>query len=243
MALRAIEGFIVLVVIVIIFVIIIKTMRIKTSTISTGVWNIHNVKDIFGNPTDKTYMSHANYVKNYTTPIPPSNFEYPIAIDVYSTREIFFRTYNRSISLIDLIREGYTLTMINSDNETYQSDEYINLNSNYLNSNCSDILLSYYFLHFLAISDGKIRMTVTSRTKIFTFQYFISVDGFHKAYRTLLVYLKKIGFKFATLTGSSLTLDMLVVPDSILELKKKISGSSPEEVTKLEDQMSTKEKS
>jgi len=49
--------------------------------------------------------------------------------------------------------------------------------------------------------------------------------------------LEKIGFKFATLAGSSITLDMLDVPDSILELKKKIKGSSPEEVTKLENQM------
>ena len=49
--------------------------------------------------------------------------------------------------------------------------------------------------------------------------------------------LEKIGFKFATFAGSSLTLDMLEMPDSIKELKKKIAGSSPEEVSQLEDQM------
>lgn len=49
--------------------------------------------------------------------------------------------------------------------------------------------------------------------------------------------LEKIGFKFATLAGSSITLDMLEIPDSIKELKKKIAGSSPEEVTSLEKQM------
>ena len=49
--------------------------------------------------------------------------------------------------------------------------------------------------------------------------------------------IEKIGFKFATLGGSSITLDMLDVPDSIKELKKKIAGSSPEEVDKLEKQM------
>ncbi len=49
--------------------------------------------------------------------------------------------------------------------------------------------------------------------------------------------LEKIGFKFATIAGSSITLDMLEIPDAIKELKKKISGSSPEEVTQLEDQM------
>ncbi len=49
--------------------------------------------------------------------------------------------------------------------------------------------------------------------------------------------LEKIGFKFATLSGSSITLDMLEIPDAIKELKKKIPGSSPEEVSQLEDKM------
>jgi hypothetical protein len=56
---------------------------------------------------------------------------------------------------------------------------------------------------------------------------------------TIKIYskLEKIGFKFATLAGSSITLDMLNMPDSIKEMKKKIAGSSPEEVSQLEDQM------
>jgi len=49
--------------------------------------------------------------------------------------------------------------------------------------------------------------------------------------------LEKIGFKFATIAGSSLTIDMLQVPDEILELKKKIPNSSPEEIAKLEKVM------
>ncbi|GAG86023.1 unnamed protein product, partial [marine sediment metagenome] len=44
-------------------------------------------------------------------------------------------------------------------------------------------------------------------------------------------------FKFATLAGSSITLDMLEMRDSIKEMKKKIVGSSPEEVVNLEEQM------
>jgi hypothetical protein len=49
--------------------------------------------------------------------------------------------------------------------------------------------------------------------------------------------LEKIGFKFSTLSGTSLSLDDFEVPDAIKELKKKIPNSSPEEVTKLEAQM------
>lgn len=51
--------------------------------------------------------------------------------------------------------------------------------------------------------------------------------------------LEKIGFKFATIFGTSLTIDMFEVPDSIKELKKKIPNSSPEEVNQLEKQMIT----
>jgi DNA-directed RNA polymerase subunit beta' len=56
---------------------------------------------------------------------------------------------------------------------------------------------------------------------------------------TIKIYskLEKIGFKFATLSGNSVTLDMLEIPDEIKELKKQIKGSSPEVVTKLEEQM------
>jgi hypothetical protein len=49
--------------------------------------------------------------------------------------------------------------------------------------------------------------------------------------------LEKIGFKFSTIFGSSITLDDFEIPDAIKELKKKIPNSSPEEVTRLEDQM------
>ena len=49
--------------------------------------------------------------------------------------------------------------------------------------------------------------------------------------------LEKVGFKFATIAGSSITLDMIEIPDTIKELKKKIAGSTPEEVDKLEKQM------
>lgn len=49
--------------------------------------------------------------------------------------------------------------------------------------------------------------------------------------------LERTGFKFATIFGTSLTIDMFEIPDSIKELKKKISNSSPEEVNRLENQM------
>ena len=40
--------------------------------------------------------------------------------------------------------------------------------------------------------------------------------------------LEKIGFKFATIMAPSITLDMIEMPDSILRIKQKIPGSSPE---------------
>jgi DNA-directed RNA polymerase beta' subunit len=45
--------------------------------------------------------------------------------------------------------------------------------------------------------------------------------------------LEKIGFKFATIMAPSITLDMIQMPDSILRIKEKIAGSSPEEASKL----------
>ena len=45
--------------------------------------------------------------------------------------------------------------------------------------------------------------------------------------------LEKIGFKFATIMAPSITLDMLQMPDSILRIKQKIAGSTPEEADKL----------
>jgi len=45
--------------------------------------------------------------------------------------------------------------------------------------------------------------------------------------------LEKIGFKFATILSPTLTLDMIEMPPSIMRIKAKIPGSSPEEATKL----------
>lgn len=47
--------------------------------------------------------------------------------------------------------------------------------------------------------------------------------------------LEKIGFKFATIMGPSLTLDILQMPESLSRIKEKIPGSSPEEAVKLID--------
>lgn len=48
--------------------------------------------------------------------------------------------------------------------------------------------------------------------------------------------LEKIGFKFATIMSPTLTLDMIEMPESIMRIKKKIPGSSPEEAAKLIDE-------
>jgi len=48
--------------------------------------------------------------------------------------------------------------------------------------------------------------------------------------------LEKIGFKFATIMSPTITLDMIQMPDSILRIKAKIPGSSPEEAAKLIDE-------
>ena len=48
---------------------------------------------------------------------------------------------------------------------------------------------------------------------------------------------KDVAFKFATIGASSLTLDILDIPDSILRLKEKLIGSSPEEADKLLKEM------
>ena len=48
--------------------------------------------------------------------------------------------------------------------------------------------------------------------------------------------LKTIGFKFATILSPTLTLDMIEMPDSIAQIKKKIKGSTPEEAQKLINQ-------
>jgi len=45
--------------------------------------------------------------------------------------------------------------------------------------------------------------------------------------------LEKIGFKFATIMSPTITLDMIEMPESIMRIKKKIPGSSPEEAAKL----------
>jgi len=45
--------------------------------------------------------------------------------------------------------------------------------------------------------------------------------------------LKDLGFKFATITAPSFTLDMIDMPDSILRIKEKLKDSSPEEAEKL----------
>jgi len=49
--------------------------------------------------------------------------------------------------------------------------------------------------------------------------------------------LEKIGFKFATITGASITLDMIDIPASILRLKAKLDGSTTEEADKLLKEM------
>ena len=48
---------------------------------------------------------------------------------------------------------------------------------------------------------------------------------------------KDSAFKFATIGASSITLDILDIPDSILRLKEKLPDSTPEEATKLLKQM------
>ena len=45
--------------------------------------------------------------------------------------------------------------------------------------------------------------------------------------------LEKIGFKFATIMSPTITLDMIEMPESIMRIKKKIPGSTPEEAAKL----------
>jgi len=45
--------------------------------------------------------------------------------------------------------------------------------------------------------------------------------------------LEKIGFKFATIMSPTITLDMIEMPASIMRIKQKIPGSSPEEAQKL----------
>jgi DNA-directed RNA polymerase beta' subunit len=55
--------------------------------------------------------------------------------------------------------------------------------------------------------------------------------------RKVFTSIKDSAFKFATISGASLTLDMLEVPDSILRLKEKLPDSSPEEAQKLLKQM------
>jgi len=52
-------------------------------------------------------------------------------------------------------------------------------------------------------------------------------------------HLGKIGFKFATIMSPTLTLDMIEMPDSIMRIKAKIHGSSPEEATKLINEAKT----
>ena len=54
--------------------------------------------------------------------------------------------------------------------------------------------------------------------------------------REAIYKMEQIGFKFATIMGSSLTLDQLVMPNSIDDIKKKIAKSSPEEAVKYMDQ-------
>ena len=48
---------------------------------------------------------------------------------------------------------------------------------------------------------------------------------------------KDSAFKFATISGASLTLDMLDIPDSILRLKQQLPDSSPEDAQKLLKEM------
>jgi len=45
--------------------------------------------------------------------------------------------------------------------------------------------------------------------------------------------LEKVGFKFATIMSPTLTLDMIEMPESIMRIKSKIPGSSPEEAQRL----------
>ena len=49
--------------------------------------------------------------------------------------------------------------------------------------------------------------------------------------------IKNVAFKFATIGASSITLDMLDIPDSILKLKEKLTSSTPEEAQKLLKEM------
>ena len=53
------------------------------------------------------------------------------------------------------------------------------------------------------------------------------------AARDIFSNLEKIGFKFATITAASITLDMIEIPDSIVRLKAKLSGASTEEADRL----------
>jgi len=55
--------------------------------------------------------------------------------------------------------------------------------------------------------------------------------------RKIFSELEKIAFKFATIIAPALTLDMIDIPQSILRLKNKIEGSSPEEADKLLKEM------
>lgn len=57
----------------------------------------------------------------------------------------------------------------------------------------------------------------------------VAIDVFSK--------LEKIGFKFATIIASSITLDMIEMPDEILRMKDKLKDSSPEEANRLLNQM------
>jgi len=49
--------------------------------------------------------------------------------------------------------------------------------------------------------------------------------------------LEKIGFKFATIMAPTITLDMIDMPDEILQLKEKLPNATPEEADKLLKQM------
>ena len=55
--------------------------------------------------------------------------------------------------------------------------------------------------------------------------------------RKVFTSIKDSAFKFATISGASITLDMLDIPDSIMRLKDKLPNSSPEEAQKLLKQM------
>jgi hypothetical protein len=57
------------------------------------------------------------------------------------------------------------------------------------------------------------------------------------AARTMFSELAKIGFKFATIIASTITLDMIEIPANILRLKDKLEGSSTEEADKLLKEM------